>query len=161
MDCLVCEEKNDDASTYIHKLAGIYRYMIKSEDEDVVPLRDELTFVNQYVDLLRLRFPEGFEVDIDVPQEAMSRYILPCSLQLLIENATKHNAVSADNPLVIKVKVDENGVHVSNNMIPKVTRSESTGLGHKYIMQQYMDLSGKTIEISNDNNEYCVTLPLL
>ncbi len=161
LDCLVCEEKNDDASTYIHKLAGIYRYMIKSEDEDVVPLRDELTFVNQYVDLLRLRFPEGFEVDIDVPQEAMSRYILPCSLQLLIENATKHNAVSADNPLVIKVKVDENGVHVSNNMIPKVTRSESTGLGHKYIMQQYMDLSGKTIEISNDNNEYCVTLPLL
>jgi LytS/YehU family sensor histidine kinase len=161
LDCLVCEEKTDDASTYIHKLAGIYRYMIKSEDEDVVPLRDELTFVNQYVDLLRLRFPEGFEVNIDVPQEAMSRYILPCSLQLLIENATKHNAVSADNPLVIKVKVDENGVHVSNNMIPKVTRSESTGLGHKYIMQQYMDLSGKTIEISNDNNEYCVTLPLL
>ncbi len=161
LDCLVCEEKTDDASTYIHKLAGIYRYMIKSEDEDVVPLRDELTFVNQYVDLLRLRFPEGFEVDIDVPQEAMSRYILPCSLQLLIENATKHNAVSADNPLVIKVKVDNDHVRVSNNVIPKVTRSESTGLGHKYIMQQYMDLSGKTIEISNDNNEYCITLPLL
>lgn len=161
LDCLVCEEKTEDASTYIHKLAGIYRYMIKSEDEDVVPLRDELTFVNQYVDLLRLRFPEGFEVEIDVPQEAMSRYVLPCSLQLLIENATKHNAVSADNPLVIKVKVDGDYVRVSNNVIPKVTRAESTGLGHKYIMQQYMDLSGKTIEISSDSYEYCITLPLL
>jgi 2',3'-cyclic-nucleotide 2'-phosphodiesterase (5'-nucleotidase family) len=68
---------------------------------------------------------------------------------------------SVNTAIDSSVKVDENGVHVSNNMIPKVTRSESTGLGHKYIMQQYMDLSGKTIEISNDNNEYCVTLPLL
>ena len=161
LNCLVCEEKTEDASTYIHKLASIYRYMIKSEDEDVVPLREELTFVNQYVDLLKLRFPEGFEVEIDVPEEVMYRSVLPCSLQLLIENATKHNAVSADNPLIIKVEVIEDKMRVCNNIIPKVTRAESTGLGHKYIMQQYMDLSGKTIEIINNDNEYCVTLPLL
>ena len=161
LDCLVCEEKTEDASTYIHKLAGIYRYMIKSEDEDVVPLRDELNFVNQYADLLKLRFPKGFEVEIDVPQEAMSRYVLPCSIQLLIENATKHNAVSAENPLLIKVVVSDGLVSVSNNIIPKVTKSESTGLGQKYISQQYMDLSGKKIEIRSDNGEYCVTLPLI
>jgi hypothetical protein len=161
LDCLVCEEKNEQASTYIHKLAGIYRYMIKSEDEDVVPLRDELTFVEQYVDLLKLRFPEGFEVHMDAPEEMMSRYVLPCSIQLLIENATKHNAVSADNPLVIKIKIAEGIVRVSNNIIPKVTRSESTGLGQKYISQQYMDISGKAVEISDENGEYCVTLPLL
>lgn len=161
LDCLICEEKTEDASTYIHKLAGIYRYMIKSEDEDVVPLRDELNFVNQYVDLLKLRFPKGFEVEIDVPQEAMSHYVLPCSIQLLIENATKHNAVSAENPLLIKVIVSDGLVSVSNNIIPKVTKSESTGLGQKYISQQYMDLSGKKIEISSDNGEYCVTLPLI
>ena len=161
LDCLVCEEKTEQASTYIHKLASIYRYMIKSEDEDIVPLRDELTFVNQYVDLLRLRFPEGFEVNIDVPEEAMWSYVLPCSIQLLIENATKHNAVTKDNPLLINIKVDDSGVRVSNNLIPKVTRSDSTGLGQKYISQQYMDLSGKEIEISNENGQYCVTLPLL
>ena len=161
LDCLVCEEKTEQASTYIHKLASIYRYMIKSEDEDIVPLRDELTFVNQYVDLLRLRFPEGFEVNIDVPEEAMWRYVLPCSIQLLIENATKHNAVTKDNPLLINIKVDDSGVRVSNNLIPKVTKSDSTGLGQKYISQQYMDLSGKEIEISNENGQYCVTLPLL
>ena len=161
LDCLVCEEKTDLASTYIHKLAGIYRYMIKSEDEEIVPLRDELMFVNQYVDLLRLRFPEGFKVNITVPEDAMSSYVLPCSVQLLIENATKHNAVSADNPLIINVCVDNNHVKVSNNIIPKVTKSESTGLGQKYIRQQYIDLSGKTIKICNDGEEYCVTLPLL
>ena len=161
LDCLVCEEKTEDASTYIHKLASIYRYMIKSEDEDVVPLRDELTFVSQYVDLLKLRFPEGFEVNVEVPEESMSRYVLPCSIQLMIENATKHNAVSADNPLIVNVQIDTEHIRVNNNIIPKVTRAESTGIGHKYIMQQYMELSGKKIEICNDGKEYCVTLPLL
>lgn len=161
LDCLVCEEKTEQASTYIHKLAGIYRYMIKSEDEDIVPLRDELVFVNQYIDLLKLRFPEGFEVEIDVPDNAMSRYVLPCSLQLLIENATKHNAVSAENPLVITIQAEGDFVRVSNNMIPKVTRPDSTGLGQKYISQQYMDMSGKKIEITTESGVYCVTLPLL
>ena len=161
LDCLVCEEKTEDASTYIHKLAGIYRYMIKSEDEDIVPLRDEMSFVNQYIDLLKLRFPEGFEVEIDVPEEDMAKYVLPCSLQLLIENATKHNAVTTDNPLRIIVKSSGDRLMVSNNMVPKVTRVESTGLGQKYIRQQYMDLSGKTIEIENDGKNYSVTLPLL
>ena len=161
LDCLVCEEKTEEASTYIHKLANIYRYMIKSEEEDVVPLRDELTFVGQYVDLLKLRFPEGFEVNIEVPEKSMSRYVLPCSIQLMIENATKHNAVSADNPLIVNVQIDTEHVRVSNNIIPKVTRAESTGIGHKYIMQQYMELSGKKIEILSDSKEYCVTLPLL
>lgn len=161
LDCLVCEEKNEQASTYIHKLAGIYRYMIKSEDEDIVPLRDELSFVEQYVDLLKLRFPEGFQVEVDVDESAMSRYVLPCSIQLLIENATKHNAVSADTPLKIRVEIDSDIVRVSNNIVPKVTRVESTGLGQKYIRQQYMDLSGRAIEIENNNNIYSVTLPLL
>lgn len=161
LDCLVCEEKSEEASTYIHKLAGIYRYMIKSEDEDIVPLRDEMNFVNQYIDLIKLRFPEGFEVEIDVPEDKMTSYVLPCALQLLIENATKHNAVTSDNPLKITVKAFEDRLLVSNNMVPKVTRVESTGLGQKYIRQQYMDLSGKTIEIENDGKNYSVTLPLL
>lgn len=161
LDCLVCEEKTEQASTYIHKLAGIYRYMIKSEDEDVVPLRDELVFVNLYVDLLRVRFPEGFDVRIDVPEEQMSRYVLPCSIQLLIENATKHNSISPDNPLIINVECIGNEVRVQNNIIPKVTKSPSTGLGQKYIRQQYLDLSGKEIDIESTDKTYCVTLPLL
>ena len=161
LDCLVCEEKTEQASTYIHKLAGIYRYMIKSEDEDIVPLREEMAFVNQYVDLLRLRFPEGFEVDINVPEKEMSRYILPCALQLLIENATKHNAVTSGRPLKISIEAVGDRLKVRNNIVPKITRVESTGLGQKYIRQQYMDLSGKTIEIENDGKNYSVTLPLL
>ena len=161
LDCLVCEEKTEQASSYIHKLAGIYRYMIKSEEEQIVTMREELEFVRRYLDLLELRFPEGLEVDLNVPEEVMSRYVLPCSIQLLIENATKHNTVSSENPLVIEVEVKDDKVIVRNNLIPKVTKSSSTGLGQKYIRQLYHDLSGKDIVIGKTETDYCVTLPLL
>ncbi len=161
LDCMVCEEKTEQSSIYIHKLAGIYRYMIKSEEEEVVTLREELEFVDMYVDLLKVRFPEGLEVVVDIPEEKMSRYVLPCSIQLLIENATKHNAVIPDNPLIIEVKTDGVSVSVSNNLIPKVTKAPSTGLGQKYIRQLYADLSGKQIDIEQTDNSYCVTLPLI
>lgn len=161
LDCLICEEKTEQASLYTHKLASIYRYMIKSEEEDVVPLRDELVFVELYVDLLKVRFPEGFEVEIEVPEEAMARFVPPCSIQLLIENATKHNAVGTEKPLTIRVEASAEDVRVSNNLIPKVTRNPSTGLGQKYIRQLYLDLSGKHIGIDKTEDNYCVTLPLL
>lgn len=161
LDCLICEEKTEKASTYTHKLAGIYRYMLKSEEEDVVSLRDELVFVRLYIDLLKVRFPEGFEVEIDVPEDKLARFVPPCSIQLLIENATKHNAVSADNPLIIRVSASEDNVCVCNNIVPKVTRIPSTGLGQKYIRQLYLDMGGKQIDIKKTETDYCVTLPLL
>ena len=161
LDCLICEEQTEKASTYTHKLAGIYRYMIKSEDEEVVTLRDELTFAQLYIDLLKVRFPEGFDVIIDVPEDKMARFVPPCSIQLLIENATKHNAVNTETPLIVHVKAEGEHVMVSNNIVPKVTKSQSTGLGQKYIRQLYMDMSGKSIDIRHTEQEYCVTLPLL
>lgn len=161
LDCLVCEDQSEKASEYIHKLAGIYRYMIKSEDEDIVPLRDEMNFVTQYIDLLHIRFPDGFKVEFDIPEELMGRYVLPCALQLLIENATKHNAVNAARPLEIKVQADDKYVKVTNNIIPKVGRVESTGLGLKYLRQQYLDISGRQIAVEGDEKTFIVTLPLI
>lgn len=161
LDCLICEEKTERASSYTHKLAGIYRYMIKSEDEMVVPLRNELEFVRLYVDLLKERFPSGFEVRLEVPEESMNRLVLTCSLQLLLENATKHNAVSMDNVLTISIKASEDSITVTNNIVPKVTRTSSTGLGQNYIRQMYKDLTGKQIEIVKTEESYSVTLPLI
>lgn len=161
LDCLVCEEQNEKASLYIHKLAGIYRYMIKSEEDEVVPLREELSFVEQYVDLLRIRFPEGFMVVMDIPQEHMGRFVLPCAIQLLIENATKHNAVNASEPLTIRIETDEKTVRVSNNIVPKFGKVESTGLGLKYLRQQYLDISGRQIAVEHGDKNFIVTLPLI
>ncbi len=161
LDCLICEQKTEQASTYTHKLAGIYRYMLKSEDEEIVSLRDELIFVKLYIDLLKVRFPEGFDIMIDAPEEALNRFVPPCSIQLLIENATKHNSVSADNPLTVRVEATKDHVRVCNNIVPKVTQIPSTGLGQKYIRQLYMDLGGESIDIKKTETDYCVTLPLL
>lgn len=161
LDGLICDEQNDRASSFTHKLAGVYRYMLKSEDEMIVSLKDELVFVRMYVDLLKERFPVGFIVETDVPEESMARYVLPCSIQLLIENATKHNAVSEDNPLIIKVEVQGENILVTNNIVPKMTTIPSTGLGQKYIRQMYLDLTGKQIRIERNEKIYRVTLPLI
>ena len=161
LDCLICDHNTEAASTYTHKLAGIYRYMLKSEDEMVVSLRDELVFVELYTDLLKERFPVGFSVETSVPEELMARFVLPCSIQLLIENATKHNAVSEDEPLVISIEADGESIRVTNNRVPKVTKSPSTGLGQAYIKQMYRDLSGKKVEIEETDKIYRVTLPLI
>ena len=161
LDCLVCEQRTEQASAYIHKLAGIYRYMLQNEEETLVRLREEMAFVGMYVDLLQVRFPEGFRVETDISDEAMNRHVLPCSVQLLIENAIKHNSVGADRPLVIRIVAGAGAVTVSNNLQLKVSGNPSTRVGLNYIRQQYLDLSGIPIGIRRTDTEYCVTLPLL
>ena len=94
LDCLVQEEKTQQASLYIHKLAGIYRYMLRNEDEDLVTLREEMKFVMMYSDLLKVRFQEGFILTYNIDETYMQQRVIPCSIQLLIENAIKHNRVS-------------------------------------------------------------------
>lgn len=161
LDCLVCEEKTEQASTYIHKLAGLYRYMLKTEEETLVTLREELDFAIQYYDLLKVRFPEGLKVEIFIPETSKGRCVVPCSLQLLIENATKHNTVSSEHPLSITISGTDDTVSVCNEIIPKVSKSPSSGLGLKYMKQQYLDLSGKSVDIEHSEDRFCVTIPLL
>ena len=161
LDCMICDEKTKQASTYIHKLAGVYRYMLKSEEEQLVTLEEELQFVAKYIDLMMVRFPEGFRVEINASPELNKKFILPCSLQLLIENAVKHNVVNAEHPLVITITGTPDCITIENNIIPKITHVSSTGLGQKYIRQQYQSLCGKAVEISKTEDTYKVVLPLI
>ena len=161
LDFMIQEQSSEEASLYTHKLADVYRYMIKNEDETTVRLRDEMDFVMQYVDLLQVRFPVGIAFETQIPEEAYARSVVPCCVQLLIENALKHNAVSADRPLRICITATLDSVTVSNNRNPKLTRVESTGLGLKYICQQYKDLSGRSVLVCEESDSYAVTLPLL
>lgn len=98
-------------------------------------------------------------METDISDEVMNRHVLPCSVQLLIENAIKHNSVGADRPLVIRIVAE--AVTVSNNLQLKVSGNPSTRVGLNYIRQQYLDLSGIPIGIRRTDTEYCVTLPLL
>ncbi|MCQ2147002.1 MAG: histidine kinase, partial [Bacteroidales bacterium] len=121
LDALIKDGMNDEASTYVHKLAGLYRYMLNDEADPAVQLRDEMDFVNMYVDLLKVRFEEGLQVEVDIPDEDMQKVVIPCSVQLLIENATKHNGVSEERPLQISIKSDGEKITVTNNLCPKVS----------------------------------------
>ena len=162
LDCLICENKNEDASLFVHKLAGMYRYMLKNETDTLISLRDELAFVGMYTDLLKVRFSCGFEVRTDVPEEFMSCQVVPCSIQMLVENALKHNRVSPGNPLYIDMVAKDNRFIVTNTISPRMASSEeSTKVGLNYIRQQYIDLSGNDIEVTDDGKTYSVSLPLL
>lgn len=161
LDCLVCEERTAQASDFIHKLAGIYRYMLQNEQEPLVQMEQELAFVEKYVELLQVRFEEGFRVEYDIAPEARKRNVVPCSMQLLVENAIKHNIVDATEPLTIRIEAAADRVSVSNNLRPRLSAAPSTHVGLEYIRRQYLDLAGVPIEIRRTAESYCVTLPLL
>jgi two-component system, LytTR family, sensor kinase len=161
LDALVLDGSREEASEYIHKLAGIYRYMLRNEEESIVTLRDEMTYVGMYRDLLKVRFQNGFEVEVDIPEADLSRHVVPCSVQLLIENATKHNAIEGEKPLKIRVFSDGSILTVTNNLIPKINEAPSSGLGLNYIRQQYKERAGRGIEIARTDGSYTVKLPLI
>ena len=127
----------------------------------MVSLRREMDFVEQYVDLLRVRFPEGLDVETDIPEDLLSRKVVPCSVQLLIENAIKHNAVKPADPLHIRIRASGDTLTVSNNRKPRLRQAPSAGLGQKYLRGQYRDVAGKEVSILSTDSEYTVEIPLI
>ena len=160
LDCLVQEGQKEKASIYIHKLAGIYRYMLKHEDK-TVPLKDEMAFVSMYTDLLKERFGDGFTVTTDIPEQALQGHVIPCSIQMLIENAIKHNVVGGKEPLRITVSAGKDTLTVENRLRPKIHEETSTRIGLNNMKRQYHDLSGKEVTVSDDGGSFKVTIPLL
>lgn len=161
LDELVCSGSTEAASTFIHKLAATYRYMIGNEPETMVTLREEMNFVGEYVDLLKVRFEDAFDISSDIPDELLQLYVVPCSVQLLVENAIKHNVASSENPLLVRIAPEGKYLSVSNPLRPKVGPAGAGGLGLRYIQQQYRDTAGKDIVVSSENGEFTVKLPLI
>lgn len=161
LDSLVLDGQTAEASEFIHKLAGLYRYMIGNEEERLVPLESEMAFVRSYVDLMKTRFPEGFEVEENIDAQDLDKKVPPCAVQMLVENAFKHNAVSRTSPLKISLRSADGRLEVVNSLNPKKTTVPSTGVGQKYIRQQYRDLGGGEVEIEEASDRYTVRLPLI
>lgn len=161
LDFLVQEQQTERASTFIRKLANIYRYMLRNDEKPLVKIGEELDFTKMYIDLLRERFIEGMVFVIDVDESLYDKSIVPCSLQLLVENATKHNIVSAESPLTIKIKCDEEFITVSNNLQERTHGQPSTHLGLANIRRQYMDITRREIFIEKTETEFIVKLPII
>lgn len=161
LDFLVQEQETERASAFIRKLSDCYRYMLKNEDEQLVLLQEELTFARKYAELLQERFASGFSVRYEIPDKYLTRHIIPCALQLLIENATKHNIVSPDQPLQVTIRATEDRLVVTNPLQPRLSKQPSTRKGLNNIRQQYLDLSNRTILVEQTDTEFRVELPLL
>lgn len=160
LDCLVSGGENAKASDYLHGLSGLYRYMLDIEESTLIRLESEIDFVKRYIELMKVRFPDGIETEFDIPQEYMSREIVPCSIQLVVENAIKHNIASTDQPLKIRIYCQGDSLCVDNDIQPKAV-VKSTRKGLNYIKQQYSYISEREVTVNNDGKQFRVSLPLI
>lgn len=149
------------AVKYTKKLSAVYRYVLTRDEQDTVTVGEEVEFIGNYVSILKTRFDAGLEFRFDIRPADMSRSVPPMSLQLLVENAVKHNAISPENPLMINISSDGNCLCVSNGISPRLSRSEGTGVGLKNLSNKYAILAGRDISVSDDGNVFSVKLPLL
>jgi two-component system, LytTR family, sensor kinase len=156
----------DTSARFIEQLSNVYRYLLYNQDQKLIPLREELEFMNSYYYLLKMRFQENLNIVYEIPDSKKNYYIAPATLQLLIENAIKHNIVSKKNPLDIKIyiengKPDVNKIVVENNLQPKPVQEVSTKLGLKNIKSRYTFLAGReSVEVIAEPN-FIVKVPLI
>ncbi len=152
----------DLATRFIHQLSGMYRYILSYSEDSLVPLDQELTFLRSYLFLMQIRFGDNLRIDIDLP--ALDGYMVaPLTLQLLAENAFKHNEVSQANPLSLRIYFAPDGHHVvvSNPIQPRTMPAESTGVGLSNIRKRYLLLSGRQVSIHQSNGRFEVFIPLI
>lgn len=152
---------NPEAVKYIESISNLMRYMLNSRDKDVVLLKDELKIAREYAFIQKSRFGEKLSVNFDISSSFYHYAVPPLTLQMLIENAVKHNVISKDNPLWIKIYISEDQyINVENNIQPKLDNEPSTGVGIENIRNRYLYLAGKEVIIKNDEKTFRVQLPL-
>lgn len=153
---------NPDANKFIEEFAKVYRHILSSQQEELIPLQTELDYMQPYIFLLKKRFPGSINININIPDKFFTWQILPVALQMLIENAIKHNIASRLKPLQIQISIDEqNNLVVYNNLQPKLPDGESTNVGLKNIAQRYDLIAGKQIDIIKTEDRFSVALPLI
>ena len=152
---------SDRASEYVKKLSEVYRYVLTYDMKDLATLREELDFIKNYMEILILRFGEGLSFKTKVEKEYLAYSIPPMTLQLLVENAVKHNIITPSCPLVIQISTDKGMLCVSNNVNPRNHVESSNGIGLNNLNEKYRFLANKEIRTSADESVYTVKLPLI
>lgn len=152
----------DLSEKFIDQLARSYRYLLEQKDNELVVLKTEIDFVQSFTFLLKIRFEDKLQLNLNLSSENMQYYIAPLTLQLLIENAVKHNIVSAENPLKIDIYSEGNEyLIVKNNLQLREQQLPSTGVGLKNIRNRYALLTKKETEFYIDNDHYFAKIPLI
>lgn len=154
-------ENQQLASQFLQQLSKVYRYVLQNKEKELVSLETEIKFIENYVFLLQTRFCESMQVQIDIPVDILSKQIVPVSLQILIENAIKHNSISQEHPLRIHIYTDSTCLYVENNLQRKSIIENSNKMGLQNMKALYGFLSKQAMEIQEDTHTFTVKVPLL
>lgn len=158
----VIEENPAEAGEFVKQLSAFYRKMTAHRDKDVISLKEELEMLQTYLFIQKKRYGAALQATIDVAVDVQEKTALPpLSLQLLAENAVKHNAISAESPLHLLVNVQQGFLVVSNNTNPKLSKETGEGVGLQNIANRFRILTNQAIYYENTGNSFTVKLPLL
>lgn len=149
----------EKANLFTKKLSAVYRYILITADRQLVPLSDELRFLSSYLYLEDIRFGVALQTHLDIPDNLLSKSIVPTTLQLLVENAIKHNIATETRPLTIYITATDSKITVTNNYQPR-TDVASNKKGLQNLSSQYA-VFGRTISVNKSNESFAVSVPLL
>ncbi len=155
------EENPENAQHFTTSLSKVYRYVLEQKNKALVTVDEELEFAKIYMSLLKMRFEDS--IIFEVPEKASNpeSKVVPLSLQLLLENAVKHNIVTSNKPLHIKIYESNGSLIVENNLQPKQIINKSSGVGLSNIMQRYELLTNKKVNINQQAKSFAVAIPML
>jgi len=154
-------QNQDKAVDFINQLSKVYRYLLDNKDCELVTLEDELKFIRSYTYLLQIRFEESIHFHIDIDKETERKLLPPMALQILIENAIKHNEISSEFPLTISIKTQDDVLIIENNLRLRSQPEPSLKTGLKNIKDRYSFFTDLPIEIIDNTKTFIVKIPLL
>jgi len=155
------EENPDNAQRFTTSLSKVYRYVLEQKNKELITVDEELNFARTYMLLLKMRFEDSIIFEIPDKASNPESKVVPLSLQLLLENAVKHNMVTSSKPLHIKIYEDGNHLVVMNNLQPKQIVKKSSGVGLENIKQRYALLTERTVYINQRDKDFAVAIPML
>lgn len=158
----IIEEDQKTAVSYVEKLSEFFRSIVAYRDKDLIPLREEINLLDNYFFLQKKRYGQHLSLSIKIDDNTLSAtQIPPLTLQLLVENAIKHNAVSKESPMEIEIYTESSNIIVQNNMNPKLLNERSSGMGLQNITNRFNLLTDEKVEIKNDGKIFSVKIPLI
>ena len=154
-------KNQDKAADFINELAKVYRYVLDTKNSELVPLQEELEFINHYIYLQKIRFEDSISFKINIDESKKSDYLLPMCLQMLVENTIQHNETSQANPLKVLIYTENDSLVIENPILSRSDIFESTKTGIKNIKQRYSFFTDKKVIVSNNGKIFKVILPLI
>jgi ligand-binding sensor domain-containing protein len=159
---LISMDDKQEANTFLIKLSDYLRFLLSKNEQDTHSLKQEMELANDYLFLQQKRFGENLVVNDTIPCSILEEIIIPpLTLQILLENAIKHNVISKSSPLIISLEIKDNYLVVRNNFQPKSQQPEGTGIGLQNIKSRFKILFGKTVIVEQTEKEFVVKLPLV